>query len=240
MMANWTCPNCQSVKRAPDRARKDDTRTYCLACSEETGRLVRREPLALIAKRVARSERVKAKIAARAKVERAKEAKARAKVKAKERQRQEQLRAHREVDGMNIHGEFDRIARCVRAGSVSMEFRRGTKGHVTGHAWKQPSPKPDSLAAAMGWRNRGHVHLGIPYGASRAEAQMLMLHELAHIMAPDDANHGPKWRLVYLDLTRKAFGIDPGDPGESAWKLDKHIQRAIEARGQKRLPRSAK
>jgi hypothetical protein len=50
----WTCPTCSSRKLAPRRARRNDVRTYCLACSEKTGRLVRRAPLALVAARSAR------------------------------------------------------------------------------------------------------------------------------------------------------------------------------------------
>lgn len=45
-MANrrWSCPNScgEPAKLAPERARTNDTRTYCLPCSERTGRLVRR------------------------------------------------------------------------------------------------------------------------------------------------------------------------------------------------------
>lgn len=54
----WTCPNeCgEPGKLAPERARKDDTRTYCLPCSERTGRLVRRVCQAAEKKRAARAE----------------------------------------------------------------------------------------------------------------------------------------------------------------------------------------
>jgi len=38
----WTCPSCGSTKLAPKRPRRDDTRRYCLHCSEKTGHLVAR------------------------------------------------------------------------------------------------------------------------------------------------------------------------------------------------------
>lgn len=58
-LRRWICPveSCGSVKLAPERARLDDTRTYCLTCSEKTGRLVRRIAPVVEAKRAARAAR---------------------------------------------------------------------------------------------------------------------------------------------------------------------------------------
>lgn len=40
--ARWVCPVCNTGCLAPTRPRADDTRRYCLRCSEKSGRLVRR------------------------------------------------------------------------------------------------------------------------------------------------------------------------------------------------------
>lgn len=59
-LRRWACPNekCHEPdKLAPERARTDDVRTYCLPCSERTCRLVRRVPPAVEKKREVASTR---------------------------------------------------------------------------------------------------------------------------------------------------------------------------------------
>lgn len=80
----WVCPHCGRGVNAPSRLRKDDTRRYCLPCSERTGRLAERECLAHLRKQAKARKRRSDK----AKRERAKTADAR-------KQRTEQLRALR-------------------------------------------------------------------------------------------------------------------------------------------------
>jgi hypothetical protein len=41
--ARWQCPKCGDGKLAPRRPRRNDTRRYCLPCSDKTGRLVQRQ-----------------------------------------------------------------------------------------------------------------------------------------------------------------------------------------------------
>ncbi len=41
-MRRWVCPTCGKGKIAPARPAIDDTRRFCLPCSETTGRLVSR------------------------------------------------------------------------------------------------------------------------------------------------------------------------------------------------------
>jgi hypothetical protein len=41
-------------------------------------------------------------------------------------------------------------------------------------------------------------------GSSR---QHILLHELAHLLAPADAGHGPEFVGVHLDLVRSAMGF---------------------------------
>lgn len=60
-LARWRCPKCDEGKLAPRRARRADTRTYCLACSATSPTLVRRVCPAAEAKRVVKREAAKAK-----------------------------------------------------------------------------------------------------------------------------------------------------------------------------------
>jgi len=55
-LLRWACPLCSDVKLAPSRPRKNDTRRYCLRCSEEKGRLVERVSPKLEAKREAKKQ----------------------------------------------------------------------------------------------------------------------------------------------------------------------------------------
>lgn len=67
-MHRWICPNCESGVNAPSKPRGDDTRRFCLPCSQETGRLVKRTAPALDAKRekktAARTEKARRERAA--------------------------------------------------------------------------------------------------------------------------------------------------------------------------------
>ncbi len=62
----WTCPRCKECRLAPSKPRRDDSRRYCLPCSDTTGRLVERTCPALEKKRQAKevSRRAKQKKAA--------------------------------------------------------------------------------------------------------------------------------------------------------------------------------
>jgi hypothetical protein len=85
----WACPRCGSGVNAPSRLRRDDTRRYCLYCSEKTGRLVERE--CLVRKR--KQAKAKAKRAVTAKAKRAATADDR---KCKRQYALARARAHRE------------------------------------------------------------------------------------------------------------------------------------------------
>jgi len=65
-MKRWVCPLCGSGKLAPSRPRKDDTRRFCLPCSEKTGRLVERTCPALDKERSVKETMRKAKKAVKA------------------------------------------------------------------------------------------------------------------------------------------------------------------------------
>ena len=46
-MKRWRCPQCNKGVNAPARMLLDDVRRYCLDCSVETGRLVKRLAVAI-------------------------------------------------------------------------------------------------------------------------------------------------------------------------------------------------
>lgn len=54
MATRWTCPRCESAVLGSTRPRRNDVCRYCLPCSEKTGKLVERSPLALEKRRTER------------------------------------------------------------------------------------------------------------------------------------------------------------------------------------------
>ena len=48
----WFCPQCGDTRLAPRKARRDDTRTFCLTCSAKSPRIVRRERVLTVAERL--------------------------------------------------------------------------------------------------------------------------------------------------------------------------------------------
>lgn len=72
-MRLYKCPKCRAGRRAPEQMHKDDTRRFCLSCSDETGRLVRMiVPTLEVAKVTAKQKRA-AKSQARREVEQRRE-----------------------------------------------------------------------------------------------------------------------------------------------------------------------
>jgi hypothetical protein len=64
---------------------------------------------------------------------------------------------------------------------------------------------------------------------------LLVLHELAHLAAPPDEWHGPRWRQLYLDAVESFTGIRPAEPTPSGGRrriirsdTDRVVQRALE------------
>lgn len=177
-LRRWTCPTCGAGRLAPGRARRDDTRTYCLPCSESTGRLVRRVCTAAEKRRedrsAARSEKAKkSRAVARerrvaAKVETAAREKARATVYGVD------LRLAAPVMWQVLMDVVERPAQRT-APEVSLHRRGNGGGFSYGHR--------DRITVSL--RN-----------ASLGRAVEVLLHELTHKAVGNREHHGPVFNLA--------------------------------------------
>lgn len=155
----WTCPLCGVSAMAPGRPRVDDVRRYCLTCSADTGRLVKRECPSLERERAAAAERVKAKA-------KAKRARATAKRKA----------AAARAKARRIHGGVD-VFRCAdRCWAVLQKC-----GAVSKHK-DRPSMRVTLSTTGSGGRAYGRDKISIKFDPNEdwAGVESLILHELCH------------------------------------------------------------
>lgn len=132
-LARWRCPNCGAGILAPRRARRDDVRRYCLACSAETGRLVERVAPALEAERKRKAEASADR--RRAKAERRAEAWTIRTVDALGRERP-----------MHVEREVKRVAKLMghRHVEVTLQRRRVMRGFC--YPWRIHISAPDGCA----------------------------------------------------------------------------------------------
>lgn len=142
-MRRWVCPRCETGKLAPSKPRLDDTRRYCLPCSDKTGRLVKRACPTIEAKKEAR-QTAQAERAARVR------AKQRTKRCAAQEAARERKRALWEArPGVDLRAETARIWKTVRRvakaegkelllhakyGMPPIELRAGRGAGEHGHA----------------------------------------------------------------------------------------------------------
>ena len=190
----WVCPLCTSGPLGPSRMAADDVRRYCLKCSAETGRLVRRQAPALEKQRARKVQRANA---------------------AKRNRRQRELREVDErhtVRGVNLRVELRRLSglptvRAQCAGDrplVAMTVSWTQKTYVTGRAWKEQT----------------RLHLSLYRGVSLSEVYALLAHELAHVIAPPNTGHGERWRRLFARILADGYGLK--DFPASAMQGTKH------------------
>jgi hypothetical protein len=219
----WQCPEGKHAgELGSTRPPADATVRYCLECSRETGRLVKRVAPALEAKRDRRKEVL---------IERAKVRSA--------RKREDERRKHViqvvEADGMM--GEVDVVAtmrkmrrlpelRNLKPGwepskeKITLRRRRQSWGDYSGHA------KVD-----WGWAEAGEIVLTLREGAPRSTIEEVCLHELVHILLPRKTWHGRTFRSTLLRAAREWW---PGQIDEvrnegDVYDMDVRIQRAARA-----------
>lgn len=186
--ARWVCPLCEHGKLAPTRPRMDDVRRYCLPCSEQTGRLVKRVAPALERKREVRTATLDEKRKAREKRER-------------------QKRADRfTVDGLNLEAEMKRLCRLK-------VFWRGN-----GKPMREPTLIVKRMKrypqTRLGWcRYSDRTICVIAYpGIDRYDAMETLLHELVHVFEGTDTyskrpHHGDNFKRRFRDAMREAYGV---------------------------------
>jgi hypothetical protein len=214
-LIRWVCPDCGQGKLAPSRPRRDDTRRYCLRCSEKTGRLVERAAPVLEAKRQRGAERSRTKAQTRAEQQRA-------------ARRYAQILDVVEADGslgeLHVGKTLAKMAKLksIRAASMfryamvpDITFRRSqSKAHTSGHAYYAGGP----------------IAITFAKGVTRADAEVTMLHELAHTIMPVEESHGYRWRDAFVRACHQWFGPDfdevRGD--DDKWALEQRMIREAE------------
>ncbi len=198
----WKCPNCGKGLRAPEQMSSGDVRRYCRDCSWTTGQLVRRE-------RVGADKR-RAKGKAKAVATRQRNA-----------AKRERERIAREVveakDGWRINAVqqtfkwCERLKPLERASLYEVQLRRRSDGSYSGHCW-----------------NYGRIVLSVGINPNPATVYMLIVHELAHLVARD--NHGIQFKKTIVSIARAAFPgieLERAKRGESYYALDNRIDQAI-------------
>ena len=188
-MANkrWTCPQCGAGKLAPSRPRKDDTRRYCLVCSEKTGRLVERTCAALERQRGVAKQRATTKRQAAA--ERA---------KAKERAK----------DPFDMKGWYKELQALdtFKHGKWSTVYRGG---RIPDNRWKQVELE---LCGGRAWGGRawGGYRILVNTGGGTVQSQLAtLLHEMAHIVNHwrGGGAHDDGWRSIFGAAVQDLTGM---------------------------------
>lgn len=199
-MKRWTCPLCTAGKLAPGRPRRDDTRRYCLPCSEKTGRLVERVCAALEGARAAREEAAKAK-AAKAAVSR----------KATRSTKAADERARLTIGGAYLSDFVRPYWRllCEEARKVSPGLI--VPAHDVPPALVVARSTRAGYYRGTGSRRRTHLRFG-PSGIDKATALELLLHELCHgaCAAANRAEgaHGPTFRRTLRAAAKRLWGVE--------------------------------
>jgi hypothetical protein len=192
---------------APERPRADDVRRYCLACSERTGRLVRRVCPVLDRQR----EATAAKRAARS-------------TRQRDRGREAEVAA-RSAGGLDLLAEARRLWRTptLRAESAAqgrsfptIEWRRSRNGkaHTSGHCYY------------TGKQARVVVTIGTDAGG----AIETVIHELVHAALPYNVHHSARFWTTLMAVAREAYpNVDFGFHASPTrgWALDDWIGRRI-------------
>ena len=181
-MRRWVCPACGSGKRAPERARMDDTRRYCLRCSSKTGRLVARVCQAAEKRRATKATRAAAKATT-----------------LRERTR-EQDAARFTAAGVDCRAEARVLAMLfptlrARGGVAKLVVRRSKvrkRGESSGHAY---------------WNAR-RIVVTLVGDADRAEVCALLAHEVAHLAAGYRDHHNATWVSLFREAVARGYGVD--------------------------------
>lgn len=253
-MANrrWQCPNGEHpAVNAPEKGmRLDDIRRFCLSCSEETGRLVKRVCVAAEKARARRQEKTKKK-----------QAKKRAKAITKRRatvgtrrtnrdlvkQKREHMRMclRREekligtdyrLSGIDLHAQLDHLLTLDMVPRALKVLK--PKLHI-----RQCEKTPQRWGFAKFRDGRGYLSVSIWPGIGPGEMLAHLCHELAHLVAWHECvartPHGPDWRQAYKDLVQKGYNVYMATPaGRHRCDLDDVAAFALSATGRALMRKS--
>lgn len=198
----WICPDCGAGKNASSRPRMDATVRFCLPCSEKTGTLVKRTCPALDKRRVTSA----AKSATKAKKKKAK------------------ADAKWTRSGLDVRKEIARCAKAAKIFTPKVEIRDRTDGFDSGRSYGGRVV----LSLCSGTKK---VWGGTPaMEATPCMVRALVAHEIAH-EALWREGHSQVWRNKFLDIVRKAYKVDCGDPGGSYHDLHAHVEQELRKAG---------
>jgi hypothetical protein len=236
-MKIWRCPTCDSGTRAPDRLDHLDVRRWCLSCSRRTGTLVERTIPSKETEAKRRAELRAAATAKRQEKRAVAEATARARVVelsiALDREicdaanwlrawapRLVKLPSLRHAFTEN-HSPGTRWAPTIvirQGGTIRAEVPRADadafrRAHPSACSY---DPGSGDLVTVSAGRQRASGHawpsrhrLTVTTGAIAADDLSTLVHELAHLAAPDREHHGPVFQLIQRDAIAELTGEEP-------------------------------
>lgn len=195
----WECPNgLHPAVLGSTRPLADATVRFCLSCSEETGRLVKRVAPALEAKRDRAVARSRAKQSTKRERDR-------------EAERRSRVVCCVEPDGSTGEVDVQRtLERMVRLPALKAALRDD------GRMWLAARAVEFTLHHGTGagcsgraWSGR-RVHFTVGRGCPRAQVEELILHELTHYLLPSGVHHGQRFRSTLMAAAREWFpGVRP-------------------------------
>lgn len=200
-MKIWKCPSCDSGVRAPQSLSRDDVRRWCLGCSKKTGKLVERT--------IPSRDAEKAKRAAARKVATEKRQERRAVAEAATKQ---QMRDYATTFDRPMLEAADWLRawapRIARLKTFREAARENAGARQIGARW---SP---TIRIRQGRRPRYASGRAWPWthglvmttGSDAADDLSTLIHELAHLAAPDDEWHGPVFQLIQRTAIRELTG----------------------------------
>lgn len=198
----WSCPQCNDGLLAPARPRADDVRRFCLPCSAETGRLVRRVCAAL------ERQREHAQAAARAKRHRKQAAAARRRAEHKAFQADRQF-----VAGIDLQAFAARCWRHIRKSDRADAAVRRSASFQKPPLVTIRLRDDGSYATGHSYNDEYRVTVTLSRQVSRSDAEVTILHELCHQGAPEEqtaggrnAVHGDAFNWLMLDVARRLWG----------------------------------
>jgi len=208
----WVCERCGSGALGSSRPRKDDVVRFCLKCSAQTGRLVPRSAPSLERKRSAAALR-------------STEQRATARQRAKAAEAKRFTVSVRNADGTLVDLDLrDTLARCLALPEIRGLLREDRRNRYRlRRGWR-----PDLVVAhSSTWKCGGHaepwsdrITLAIGRGLERERVEELVLHELVHIVAGRNEDHGKHWHGPHFTATvlRAARELWPGLPTVNTYR----------------------
>jgi hypothetical protein len=232
-MKRWVCPSCKAGSNAPSRMAPDDVRRYCLPCSSQAPKLVRRVSPALERQRA----QAAAKAADKAKAKRDAAARKRAKKKAFEDQRRfimgyDVLALMKRWYGLKSWDRSQEACGRPRMPSRLPEFvvRRGKGSVISAHACRGYHRM--TMTVPLAWDEN-------PTPARVADLLVTIVHELAHLFAPARANHDRDYNRQFCRAVHAIWGSDvsrdrcTGDGYEPTHFFRKRLTGVLEQQQQK-------